>query len=92
MENTISPLNVGAAVAVCGSVVDIRFGTHLPSIYSLLHPKEGRVVIEILAHLDVRSVRGIALTPTEGLARGNVVEDTGGELQAPVGQGSGVSS
>src|ERR1035438_5842100 len=32
-------------------------------------------------------VRGIALTPTEGLARGNAVVDTGGQLQAPVGKG-----
>jgi F-type H+/Na+-transporting ATPase subunit beta len=32
-------------------------------------------------------VRGIALTPTQGLARGMAVEDTGGPLQAPVGTG-----
>jgi F-type H+-transporting ATPase subunit beta len=32
-------------------------------------------------------VRGIALTPTQGLARGIIVEDTGGPLKAPVGKG-----
>ena len=32
-------------------------------------------------------VRGIALTPTQGLARGMAVEDTGGPLKAPVGKG-----
>ena len=32
-------------------------------------------------------MRGIALTPTQGLARGVAVEDTGGPLKAPVGQG-----
>ena len=69
-----------------GSVVDIRFDAHLPPIYSLLHAKEGKIAIEVLAQLDAHSVRGIALTPTEGLARGNSVEDTGGELKAPVGK------
>jgi F-type H+-transporting ATPase subunit beta len=41
----------------------------------------------VLAHRDARHVRGIALTPTQGLARGMAVEDTGGPLKAPVGEG-----
>jgi len=72
---------------VRGSVVDIRFDAHLPPIYSVLYAMEGEIVIEILAQLDAHRVRGIALTPTQGLARGMAVEDTGGPLQAPVGQG-----
>jgi F-type H+-transporting ATPase subunit beta len=40
-----------------------------------------------LSQLDAHRVRGIALTPTEGLARGAPVEDTGGQLKAPVGKG-----
>ena len=36
---------------------------------------------------DAHHVRGIALTPTQGLARGMAVEDTGGPLKAPVGKG-----
>ena len=79
--------NLGVVAAVRGSVVDILFDARLPPIYSLLRAKEGRVAIEVLAQLDAHSVRGIALTPTEGLARGNSVEDTGGELKAPVGKG-----
>ena len=35
-----------------------------------------QIVIEVLAQLDARHVRGIALTPTQGLARGTAVEDT----------------
>jgi len=35
--------------------------------------------------LDAHRVRGIALTSTQGLARGMPVEDTGAPLQAPVG-------
>ena len=79
--------NCGTVVSVRGSVVDMRFETQLPSIYSLLRAGEtGEIIIEVLAQLDTRRVRGIALTPTQGLARGMVVEDTGGPLQAPVGK------
>jgi F-type H+-transporting ATPase subunit beta len=82
------PANPGVIVSVRGSVVDTRFDKHLPPIHSVLRTgAEGRVVIEVLAQLDARRVRGIALTPTQGLARGMSVEDTGGPLMAPVGKG-----
>ena len=87
MENKTNPSNVGAVVSVRGSVADIRFDTHLPPIYPLLHAKGGEIAIEVLAQLDAHRVRGIALTPTQGLARGIGVEDTGGPLMAPVGKG-----
>ncbi len=65
----------------------MRFEQHLPPIYSVLHAGENaRIVIEVLAQRDAHHVRGIALTPTQGLARGMPVEDTGGPLQVPVGQ------
>ena len=79
--------DLGAVASVRGSVVDVRFDKHLPAIHSILRAgREGRVVIEVLAQLDARHVRGIALTPTQGLARGMAVEDTGGPLKAPVGK------
>ena len=88
MENRSAPPNVGKVVAVRGSVVDVRFDGHLPVICSVLRAGDGeRVVIEVLAQSDARHVRGIALTPTQGLARGMVVTDTGGPLKAPVGKG-----
>jgi F-type H+-transporting ATPase subunit beta len=81
--------HLGAVVSVRGSVVDVRFDGQLPSIYTMLRTgAEQQIVIEVLAQLDARHVRGIALTPTEGLARGMAVEDTGGPLQAPVGKGT----
>src|SRR5579872_4225093 len=88
MEKKPNPSNVGAVVSVRGSVVDIRFEAHLPPIYSLLHAKDGQIAIEVLAQLDSHRVRGIALTPTQGLVRGVAVEDTGGPLKAPVGKGT----
>ena len=79
--------NSGVIVSVRGSVVDIRFDAHLPAIYSvLLTGPEERIVIEVLAQQDGHHVRGIALTPTQGLARGMAVRDTGGPLKVPVGK------
>ena len=85
MQNKTSSTNFGVVVAVRGSVVDVRFDDHLPPIYSVLHAgEEDRIVIEVLAQRDAHHVRGIALTPTQGLARGMAVKDTGGPLKAPV--------
>ena len=79
--------NTGTVVAVRGSVVDIRFAVQLPAIYALLRAGNDRqIVVEVQSHRDAQHVRGIALTPTQGLARGMAVEDTGTPLQAPVGK------
>lgn len=78
-------LNSGAVVAVRGSVVDVRFDDQLPAIHTVLHADDGRIVLEVLAQRDAQHVRAIALTPTQGLARGMAVQDTGGPLKAPVG-------
>jgi F-type H+/Na+-transporting ATPase subunit beta len=87
MEGKTSPSNFGTIVSVRGSVVDVRFDERLPPIYSILHVgAEKQIVIEVLAQRDTRHVRGIALTPTQGLARGMAAEDTGGPLKAPVGK------
>jgi F-type H+-transporting ATPase subunit beta len=87
MDKKTSPSNLGTVVSVRGSVVDIRFEGHLPPIYTVLHAgDEQRIVIEVLAQRDARHVRGIALTPTQGLARGMAVEDMGGPLKVPVGK------
>ncbi|CAN5497602.1 F0F1 ATP synthase subunit beta [soil metagenome] len=83
----VGSARTGVVTAVRGSVVDIRFDHHLPPIYSLLRAGDHRqIVIEVLAQQDARHVRGIALTPTQGLARGMSVQDTGGPLKAPVGK------
>jgi F-type H+-transporting ATPase subunit beta len=80
--------NIGVIVSVRGSVVDVHFEKNLPPINSLLRAgQEGEMVIEVWAQLSARTIRGIALTPTQGLARGMAVTDTGGPLKAPVGKG-----
>jgi F-type H+/Na+-transporting ATPase subunit beta len=81
--------STGVVASVRGSIVDVQFDGHLPPINTLLHTgKEGQVVIEVLSQLGRHRVRGIALTSTEGLARGMAVRDTGKPLKAPVGKGT----
>lgn len=48
--------------------------------------KHGEIAIEVLSQLDQQHVRGVALNPTEGLAKGDTVLDTGSPLTAPVGK------
>lgn len=79
--------NQGSVVSVRGSVVDIRFESRLPPIYTLLYAEDGKIAIEVLMQLDAHRIRGIALTPTQGLSRGAPVEDSGGTLMVPVGKG-----
>jgi len=81
------PGNLGTVLAVRGSVVDVRFDAPLPPIHALLRAgHNGQILIEVQAQIDAHRVRGIGLTPTQGLARGMTVEDSGGPLQAPVGK------
>ena len=86
MEKRTAPSHIGRIASVHGSVVDIRFQDDLPAISTLLYAGPDRsIAIEVLAHLDSGCVRGIALSPTQGLCRGMEVEDSGGPLKAPVG-------
>jgi F-type H+-transporting ATPase subunit beta len=87
MDMSADTLNSGTVVSIRGSVVDVRFDTRLPPIQGLLRAgKDGRIALEVMAHVDAHQLRAIALTPTQGLARGMKVEDTGGPLMAPVGK------
>lgn len=87
MKNNAASASRGTVIGVRGSVVDVRFDEQLPPIHSILHTgEENRIVIEVLEQRGEHHVRGIALTPTQGLARGMVVEDTGAPLQTPVGK------
>jgi F-type H+-transporting ATPase subunit beta len=79
-------VNQGKVLSVRSSVVDVHFPT-APSIRNVLKAgDEGQVIIEVFTQLDNNTVRGVALTPTQGLARGSVVIDTGKPLEVPVGK------
>jgi len=82
-------IKYGNVVSVRGSVVDVRFHSDLPPINTLLISGENsQVMIEVLEQLEINVVRGIALTPTQGLARGMQVQNTGQPLKVPVGPGT----
>jgi F-type H+/Na+-transporting ATPase subunit beta len=80
--------NVGTVIAVRGSVVDAQFPDQLPNLYQRLSAEgpNGPIVVEVATHLGNQRVRGIALTPTQGLARGDAILDEKRPLQVPVGQ------
>lgn len=86
-DNDQNLANQGTVVSIRGSVIDACFPQQLPSLSNELRAGEGdQVVIEVATHLNAEMVRGIALTPAQGLARGATVIDTGRPLQVPVGQ------
>ena len=87
MAEETPSLNRGSVTAVRGSVVDVRFEHRLPDIYSILRAgADAHIIIEVMTQLDVHHIRGIALTPTQGLSRGMPVDDSRLPLQAPVGK------
>ncbi|MDY0376467.1 MAG: F0F1 ATP synthase subunit beta [Desulfobacterium sp.] len=81
------PPNIGEVISIRGSVVDAKFSKLLPSMHNMLTcGKDGTIKIEVVLHLDDRTVRGIALTATQGLALGSEIHDTGRHLEVPVGK------
>ena len=77
--------NTGLVLAVRGSVVEAGFDV-IPEINHILTAgPEEEVVIETAVHLDDHTVRGIALTSTQGLGQGDPVIDRGTSLTVPVG-------
>ena len=79
----------GKIIQVIGPVVDVEFkeGSALPSIGNALVTKikENEVVLEVAKHLEPGRIRAIALSSTDGLARGTEVKDTGEPIKVPVG-------
>ena len=81
----------GKVVQVIGTVVDVEFDqNNLPEIFNALElENEGeRLVLEVEQHVGNSWARCLALGPTEGLARGVEVIDTGAAVSVPVGADS----
>ncbi|KAG0313104.1 atp2, beta subunit of the F1 sector of mitochondrial F1F0 ATP synthase, partial [Podila horticola] len=80
--------SAGQIRSVIGAVVDVQFDQgKLPSILNALEVKglDRRLVLEVSQHLGENTVRTIAMDGTEGLVRGQAVEDTGAPITIPVG-------
>ena len=81
----------GKVVQVIGTVVDVGFEqNNLPEIFHALElENEGeKLVLEVEQHVGNSWARCLALGPTEGLARGVEVTDTGSPVSVPVGKDS----
>ena len=88
VKNERSSGNTGIIKCIRGSVVDIYFEKALPVINTLLWTGSDQdIAIEVQSQLDRNRVRGMALTPTQGLSRGMRVIDTGEPVKAPLGPG-----
>jgi len=80
-------VRIGKVSQVIGAVVDVQFEGNLPPILNALEVEgmDHRLVLEVAQHLGGNNVRTIALDSTEGLVRGQKVEDTGDSIRVPVG-------
>ncbi len=80
----------GQVVQVIGTVVDVEFPREeMPEVLNAIEVtmEEQTLVLEVQQHTGNNWVRCLALGPTEGLARGSTVVDTGSPILVPVGRG-----
>src|SRR5664279_919747 len=79
----------GRVIQITGPVVDIEFPAgKLPGIYNaveVMRGDGGKIVCEVQQHLGNNWVRSVAMTTTDGLARGTEATDTGRPITVPVG-------
>ncbi len=77
----------GKVTQVLGAVVDVAFEGELPPILNALSTKVGDqdLILEVAQHLGENTVRTIAMDATEGLQRGQEVQDNGDAISVPVG-------
>jgi len=86
----------GKVIQITGPVLDVEFPPgDLPAIYNALEIKRPRksdstgaddtLVVEVQQHLGNNWVRAVAMSTTDGLARGLDAVDTGAPITVPVG-------
>ncbi len=74
-------------IQVIGPVVDVEFGEEkLPSFGNALLVKNKELTLEVEQFLGGNTVRCLAMGPTEGLKRGDEVDDTKQPIRVPVGK------
>ena len=87
----------GKVIQITGPVIDVEFPPgELPDIYNALEIKRPKaegskekaetLVVEVQQHLGNNWVRAVAMSTTDGLARGLDVVDTGAPITVPVGE------
>jgi F-type H+/Na+-transporting ATPase subunit beta len=87
----------GKVIQITGPVIDVEFPPgDLPDIYNALEiarpsrdggkDDAGSLVVEVQQHLGNNWVRAVAMSTTDGLARGLDAVDTGAAITVPVGE------
>ena len=79
----------GTVVQIMGPVLDIRFPEdNLPELLQAISVKNGEqtIIAEVAQHIGDNVVRCIAMSSTDGLARGAEAENTGAAITVPVGE------
>src|SRR4029078_12634197 len=82
----------GQVIQITGPVVDIESPAgQRPAINNVVAIKRkglDDLVCEVQQHLGNNWVRAVAMTTTDGLARGGDAIDSGGPISVPVGEGT----
>jgi F-type H+-transporting ATPase subunit beta len=87
-------MNKGKISQIIGAVVDVRFEGELPMLLNALTVEKkdpstklgtSTIVLEVAGHMGLNEVRTIAMSSTDGLARGDEVHDTSSPITVPVG-------
>ncbi len=89
MTEAIKERTKGKISQIVGVVVDVDFPAgNLPAIYNALQMelKGKKLLLEVAQHLSESSVRAISLGTTDGMRRGDQIEDTGAPISVPVGK------
>ncbi|MBR2069393.1 MAG: F0F1 ATP synthase subunit beta [Candidatus Gastranaerophilales bacterium] len=83
--------NEGTIVQIIGPVIDVRFDDGvLPEIYDALeiyNDNGVKTTVEVQQLLGENTVRGVAMSSTDGLKRGMKVINTAEPIKMPVGHG-----
>lgn len=81
-------MTIGKINQIIGPIVEVKFpDEEVPGIYNELRVKgDIDVVLEVQQQIGHDTVRCISMQPTDGLKRGQEVEDTGHQIKVPVGE------
>lgn len=79
-------MNQGKIVQCIGAVIDVEFPREsLPKVYDALVMEDSELTLEVQQQLGDGVVRTIALGSSDGLRRGMIVQNSGKQINVPVG-------
>ena len=79
----------GKVAQIIGTVIDIEFPPdELPALYNAVEIAQNgsKLVLEVQHHIGNNWARCLALSPTDGIKRGDEAVDTGAPISVPVGR------